>query len=471
MQYLIYIIEDEPLLAEGIARNLRSGYRPKLFSNALDAIDAMKTERPDLILLDIRMPGMDGIQALTEMKKMMPDVVVIMTTGVADTESVVKAMKLGAYDYIVKPLDIGLLKITISKALETIRMKRDILSLQEKYLSENLPCFIAESKEIQDVMELVKNVSKSPDTPVLILGESGTGKELLAGAIHYHSPNFRGPFVQINCAAVQDTLIESEIFGYVRGAFSGAANKGKIGLIEEAASGTLFLDEIGDLSLDAQAKLLRFLDSGEFYRVGSTKKSKVQTRIVAATNKDIENMIETGAFREDFFFRISVIKIQVPSLNQRRDDILPIARKFLRDYARKFSKNFESISPAAEAVLTSNDWKGNIRELKNVMERGVLMETGPELQLHDFIRTTSLPAANGISPSGPGPWPALQEDGIDLNAFLASLEKQYIQEALDKANGNETAAAQLLGMKYTTLRYRKRILFERSDEKKMMSDE
>lgn len=455
----IFIIEDEPLLAEAMALYLKSRYRIRIFHNAPDAIGAMTTDVPDLILLDIRMPGMNGIEALEAIKAGYPRVLVIMTTGITDTDTVVKAMKLGAYDYIVKPIDIGLLKIAITKALETVNIRKNIQAIQEKYLSENLPCFVAESKAIQDVMEMVKNVSKSPDTPILILGESGTGKELLAGAIHYHSPNFRGPFVQLNCAAMPSNLLESEVFGYVKGAFSGASASGKAGLIEEAAGGTLFLDEVGDLSLEAQAKLLRFLDSGEFYRVGSTKKIKVKTRIVAATNKDIDKMIAEGSFREDFFFRIGVIKIQVPSLNQRREDILPIARKFLKDFAIKFTKQFHAISPEAEAALRMNDWKGNVRELKNVIERGVLIESGPELQLRDFIRNTAS-VGDGTRGSGASPLPAILDSGLDLTGVLASIEKQYIQDALDKTNGNESAAAQLLKMKYTTLRYRKRILFE-----------
>lgn len=455
--FLIYIVEDEPLLANGIAKNLKASYQAKIFFNAMDALNAMHGEEPDLVILDIRMPGMDGLLALEEMKKIHPNLLIIMTTGITDAETVVKAMRLGAYDYIVKPIDIGLLKITISKALETIRMKNDIQFFQEKCLAENLPCYIAESKAIQDVMDFVKNVAKSPDTPILILGESGTGKELLASAIHYHSPNFRGPFVQINCAAMPSNLLESEVFGYVKGAFSGASATGKIGLIEEAAGGTLFLDEVGDLSLDAQAKLLRFLDNGEFYRVGSTKIKRVKVRIVAATNKDIQKMIRDETFREDFFFRISVIKIQVPSLNDRREDILPIARKFLNDYAEKFEKHFHSISPEAEKALHHNDWKGNIRELKNVVERGVLVEAGPELQLNDFKRQIDCDATrSGNDPSNP--FPPIPENGMDLNAFLSSIEKQYIRQALEKAMGKETDAAKLLGMKYTTLRYRKRML-------------
>ena len=270
---------------------LEIDYEVEAFSTAEAAIETLKKSPPDLVLLDIGLPGMDGVEALREIKRLYPDVLVIMITAYEDIKTVISAMKLGAYDYVVKPLHADDLDVTIRNALETIRLRKEVRILQEEYLKENLPCFIGESNAIQDVMEFIELVAKSPDTPILILGETGTGKELLASAIHYRSPNFKGPFMIVNCAAIPKELIESELFGYEKGAFSGARASGKKGLIEEAADGTLFLDEVGDLSLEAQAKLLRFLELGEFYRIGGTKKLHIETRVVSATIKDLDSMI------------------------------------------------------------------------------------------------------------------------------------------------------------------------------------
>ena len=253
-------------------------------------------------------------------------------------------MKGGAFDYMVKPIHPETLEVNVGNALETVRLKKEVRELQERSLRENVPMFIGESNAVQDVMEFVEAVAKSPDTPILIVGETGTGKELVAGAIHYRSPNFRGPLVSVNCASIPRELIESELFGYEKGAFTGASLGGKKGLVEQAAGGTLFLDEVGDLSLEAQAKLLRFLEEGEFYRVGGIRKQKLPVRIVSATNKDLQELIADGQFREDLYYRLAVVKIVVPSLNDRREDILPIATHFLVEYSRKFGKRFTGIS-------------------------------------------------------------------------------------------------------------------------------
>ena len=268
IQYSIYIVDDEETIREGVSMALEANYQVKAFATAEGAMDAMKDHPPDLVLLDIGLPGMDGIEALGKIKDLYPDVLLIMITAYEDINTVISAMKLGAYDYVVKPLYMDALEATVRNALETIRLRKEVQALQEEYLRENLPCFIGESNAIQDVMEFIGMVAKSPDTPILIIGETGTGKELIAHAVHYRSPNFKGPFITVNCAAIPKDLIESELFGYEKGAFSGARASGKKGLIEEAANGTLFLDEVGDLSPEAQAKLLRFLEDGEFYRVG-----------------------------------------------------------------------------------------------------------------------------------------------------------------------------------------------------------
>ncbi len=370
LTYILFIVDDEATARNGMTLALQKDYDVKGFEDAEKALEAVRSQAPDLILLDIGLPGMNGIEALQEIKKLRPETVVIMITAFEDIATVVSAMKLGAYDYIVKPVHMEALLVTIRNALETVRLRKEVQRLQERYLEENIPCFIGQSQSIQSVMEFVNLVAQSPDTPVLICGETGTGKELVAGAIHYKSPNFKGPFITLNCAAIPKELIESELFGYEKGAFSGAHEKGKRGLVEEAAGGTLFLDEVGDLSLEAQAKLLRFLEEGEYYRVGGTQKQQVKTRVISATNRDIEQMIETDRFRRDLYYRLAVIKVDIPRLSKRTEDILPIARHFMIEFSAKFGKEFTGIASEAEQALLNRDWKGNVRELRNVDRAG-----------------------------------------------------------------------------------------------------
>ena len=454
IEYSVYIVDDDQPLAKGIARILKKNYQTTAFFTGASAIEAVNERQPDIVLLDIGLPDISGIGVLKQIKTGFPETEVIMITASNETETVVSAMKAGAWDYIVKPLQPDDLEITVRNVTEGIGLRKEVRDLQEKCLKENFPFFVGKSRNIQEVMNFVKQVAASPDTPVLILGESGTGKEHIAAAIHYRSPNSRGPLITINCAAIQDTLIESELFGYEKGAFSGASSKGKKGLIEKADNGTLFLDEIGDLSLEAQAKLLRFLETGEFYRVGGTKKIRVRARIVSATNKNMEAMIKEKEFRNDLFYRIGVIRIEVPSLNNRRGDILLIATHFLMGFAEKFGKKITGISPEAEEILKQRIWHGNVRELKNVMERAVLVAGGPELEPDDLgIKSVSqMPPAPDMKTAG------ISSDGIDLRSVLESVEKRYIEAALKMSDGNETRASGLLNIKYSTFRYQRRKL-------------
>jgi two-component system response regulator AtoC len=458
IQYSIYIVDDEESIREGVAMALEEHYKIESFSTAEAAIGAIEANLPDLVLLDIGLPGMDGINALREIKGLCPDVIVIMITAYEDIAIVISAMKLGAYDYVVKPIHMDSLEMTIRNALETIRLRKEVQLLQERYLRENLPCFIGESNAIQDVMAFIKMVAKSPDTPILILGETGTGKELIASAIHYRSPNFKGPFIPVNCAAIPKDLVESELFGYEKGAFSGAGALGKKGLIEEATNGTLFLDEVGDFSPEAQAKLLRFLETGEFYRVGGTKKLQIETRIVSATNKDLENLMEKGLFRKDLYFRVGVIKVQAPSLNERRGDIMPLAEHFLMEFSNKFGKAFTGISTDAENALMTHNWTGHVRELKNLMEKGVLLGKGPILEVEDLGLAKKNGSETPKRSTDEFIFPPLPAQGIDLASTQESLERYYIEEALRMAEGNESKAARLLNMNHHTFRYRRRKL-------------
>jgi len=456
--YSIYIVDDEETIRDGMSMALEEDYNVVSFSDAESSIKAIAVNPPDLVLLDIGLPKMNGIEALEKIKNMHPDMPVVMITAYEEINMVISAMKLGAYDYIIKPIQMDGLEITIKNALETIRLRKEVRTLQDKFLKENLPFFIGETDTVQDMMNFLGKVAKSPDTPILITGETGTGKELIAGAVHYRSPNFKGNFVTVNCAAIPKDLIESEIFGYEKGAFSGAGPSGKKGMIEDAANGTLFLDEIGDLSLEAQAKLLRFLENGEFYRVGSTKKHRIQTRVVSATNKNLEKMIEDGFFRKDLYFRIGVIKVNVPSLNERRNDIILLAGYFLDEFGEKFDKAFTSISSQAKEALINHNWTGNVRELKNIVERGVLIGKGPELMIRDIGLENTIQTQN--KQSNKTVFPPIPPEGIDLSKVQLSLEKYYIDEAFKIAKGNESKAAKLLNINHHTFRYRRKKLLE-----------
>ncbi|MGD9239560.1 MAG: sigma-54 dependent transcriptional regulator [Desulfobacterales bacterium] len=454
--YSIYIVDDEAVARNGLKLALKKkNYHVQAFEAAESGLKAIDENPPDLVLLDIGLPGMSGVEALEIIKARHPEVIVVMITAYEDVPTVVSSMRNGAYEYVVKPVQMDSLLVILRNAFETIAMRKEIQALHEKYLKENLPCFIGESNAIQDVMELVAKVAQSPDTPILILGDTGTGKELIAKAIHYKSPIFKGPMVAVNCAAMPRELIESELFGYEKGAFTGAERSGKEGLVEKAADGTLFLDEVADLSTEAQVKLLRFLDEGEYYRIGGTRKRTVKTRIVSATNRDLAGLVEKGAFRNDLYHRFAVVKLEVPSLKRRRDDIIPMAKHFLVEYSQKFEKSFSGISPEAEAALKEYDWPGNVRELKNLIERGVLLSDGPQLMLEDL----GLKETNGHENSDPSNnghrLPPVSPAGIDFSAIIEDIEKTYLEEALQLANGNESKAALLLNLTRDKFRYRR----------------
>ena len=448
----LFIVDDENTIREGIKTFFEDEYRIFAYDTAEAGLNALQSHHPDLVLLDIGLPGMNGIEALKQIRALHPDLLVVMITAYEDIASVIECMKLGAYDYIVKPLHMEGLGVTIANALETIRLRKEIKSLQETQIRDQAPFFIGESQVIHDIMAYIEKVAKSPDTPVLIQGETGTGKELIASTIHYRSPNFAGPFISVNCAAIPGELIESELFGYQKGAFSGASTTGKKGLIEMADKGTLFLDEIGDLSLDAQAKLLRFMEQGEFYKVGGIRRKKVFTRVVSATNKDLEKMVETDQFRKDLYYRIGVVNIQVPSLSERPEDLKLFAEYFLKLFNEKFGRNLTGISPSAWALMKTHPWKGNVREMKNMMERGVLTAEGPELRPGDLGLDDRDSREAGKNQSLL-PLKPLTLEGVDLNAIRSRLDAFYFSQAMKLADGNESRAARLLNLKHHVFRY------------------
>ncbi len=457
--FSVFVVEDEESVRYGISLALEGKYRVRAFPDAESAIAALGEGAPDLVLLDIGLPGMNGVEALKKMKGICPDLVALVITAYEDVPTVVSAMKAGAFDYVLKPLHAETLEMHVVNALETVRLKKEVRDLQERYLRDNVPLFIGQSHAVREVMEFVTAVAKSPDTPVLIEGETGTGKELIAAAIHYRSPHFQGPIVSVNCAAIPRELIESELFGYEKGAFSGASAAGKKGLVEQAAGGTLFLDEVGDLSTEAQAKLLRFLEEGEFYRVGGTRVLRVSARVVSATNKNLRDLIGKGHFREDLYYRLAVVKVEIPSLNDRREDILPIARHYLAEFCRKFGKSPTGFTPDAEEALTSSRWKGNVRELKNVIERAVLMGKGQVVRREDLGITRGGTGASAEMPATGGLFsPPMTPSGVDLDSLQESFDRYYIHEALRLSGGNESRAASLLNINHHTFRYRRKKL-------------
>lgn len=445
MNYSLLIIDDEESIRDSLTMALGRQYTVHSCASGREALRLLPELAPDLILLDIGLPDISGLEVLDGIRDQNAAVIVI--TAFEDLDTVIAAMKRGAFDYLVKPLRMDELKHCLERAASSIRLAKEIRQLQDAALREQIPFFVAESEALTDVVQTVAKVAVSPDTPVLIEGATGTGKELIASSIHYRSPNFQGPLVTVNCAAIPAELMESELFGYVPGAFSGAGKKGKAGLVESAAGGTLFLDEIGDLPLNAQAKLLRFLQEGEFYALGSTVKSTVRTRILAATNQNLEDMVRDGLFRQDLFYRLAVVRIRLPSLTHRKKDIIPLAQLFLHQFGEKFEKKITGLTEKAQNALLGHSWSGNVRELRNIMERATLLSSGPELDVADLgLGTQCPPQAQNA---------ALTLDGIDLPATLQELERSYYEQALALAGGNESQAARLLNISRDTFRYRR----------------
>jgi len=459
--YSVYIVEDDQDLSEMLQIHLEPKYLTEAFSTCREATKAIDQNQPDVILLDIRLEDGNGLDLLKRIKDRYPHIVIIMMTVINDVGTAVSAIKMGACDYLLKPINLDVLEVSIQNALDKVRLKKEVQILQEKALRENVPFFIGKSDTIQDIIEFVNKIATAKDTPLLILGETGTGKELIAHSVHYKSPNFQGPFISLNCSSIPKELIESELFGYEKGAFTGAHSFGKRGLVEEAENGTLFLDEIGDLGMEAQAKLLRFLEEGEFYRVGGTRKHKIRARVISATNRDLADMIEKGTFRQDLYYRLAVVKVEIPSLNERKEDILPIAKHFLVAFSQKHGKEFRGFTSTAESTLMDYQWKGNIRELKNMVERGVIIGEGPDLTFNDLgIQTVGAGVALSNQKNDERIY-LLPEEGIDLQR----LEEKLIKEALSRAEGNAAKAAKLLNISYHAFRYRKKRLAETHSNK------
>jgi DNA-binding NtrC family response regulator len=435
----ILVIEDDPKMRKAITTIMRKqGYEVTAAADGETGLNQARENEFDLAIVDLKLPGMDGIEVLKALKSKDKKISVIMITAYATIDSAVDAMKQGAEDYIPKPFNLEEIRLVVGKVME-----KQVLLLRNRYLQGQLRKWskfgdiIGESPGIKGVLETVSKVAPSKTT-ILIYGETGTGKELIARAIHFNSPRAEGVFLPVNCGALSENLLESELFGHVKGAFTGAISD-KRGLFEIADKGTVFLDEVGDISPGLQQKLLRVLEEGEIQPVGGTKRAKVDVRIVAATNKNLEEMVRQGKFREDLFFRVNVVPIHLPPLRERRGDIKPLALHFLAEFCEENHKAITSISPEVMDVFTKYDWPGNVRELKNVIERAVLLETS------DTITTRYLPERMLISPDE-----ETAKSAEDLRT-LEEMSKAYIKEVLQKTDGNKTQAAEILGINRTSL--------------------
>ena len=458
----ILVVDDEPSMRDMLRIVLRrDGYDVSVAANGAEAIDFIGRERLDLLLSDIRMPDISGVDVLRAAKEANRDIIAFMMTAFASTDTAVEAMRLGAVDYFTKPFSMDELRLKVRQHLEALRLKRENVLLKRALnTSHQFSNIIGRSDVMLELFKMIETIARTTST-VLITGESGTGKDLVARAVHVNSLRREHPFVALNCGGMPETLLESELFGHVRGAFTGA-DTNKKGLIEVAEHGTIFLDEIGEMNQAMQVKLLRVLQDRRFRRLGGTDEVQADIRVIAATNQDLQKMVGEGRFREDLYYRINVIHVHLPPLRDRREDVPLLADHFLAKYTKGVGKPVQSVSHEAQELLAAYAWPGNVRELENVIERAVALEQSatvlPEsLPPHVRAGATMLPrtasasAAPGQAASSPG-LPDLTE-GFDLEAVGEEFYRHYIALALERAGGVQTRAAEMLGMSFRSFRY------------------
>lgn len=432
----VAVVDDEPRMVEIVCMVLkRAGYQAVGFDSPHNVLKEIGEARFDLLLTDLRMPEMDGVTLLKEVRKVAPELPVVLFTAHATIRTAIEAMREGAFDYVQKPFDNDELRNTVARALEHAALKRDNRYLRAAaHDSEAASEVIAESASMRRVMEMVRRVAPSMST-VLVTGPSGTGKEVVARAVHYFSNRADGPFVAVNCKALSDSVLESELFGHEKGAFTGADHR-RAGVFERASGGTVFLDEIGEIGPSFQTKLLRVLQEREVQPVGATQPVAVNTRVVAATNRELDREVAEGRFREDLYFRLMVIPIALAPLSARPEDILPLARFFLRRFTREMDKRLDGMSPELEQHLLGHPWPGNVRELSNLIERGVVLAEGPRLELPDVVDD---------------PADAPSEATLSLAAAQDAATAAHVRRVLEQVDGKRAQAAQLLGIDRTTL--------------------
>jgi DNA-binding NtrC family response regulator len=443
----ILIVDDEADLRQGVANYLTDeGYAVEQAGSGEEAIKLLRENPFDILMTDMKLPGIDGQTVLQQAMSVYPEIIGIIVTGYGTVESAVQAMKNGAYDYISKPFQLMEISLILKQALEKRRLKEENAylknQLKEKYRFENI---IGNSQPMQEIYLLVETIAPTSST-VLITGETGTGKELIAKAIHYNSPRRDQKIVSINCGAIPETLLESELFGHVKGAFTGA-HQTRIGRFEQAHKGSIFLDEIGSMSPSLQVKLLRVLQEREFERVGGTEIIKVDVRIIAATSANLEEMVEQGSFRSDLFYRLNVIPIQMPPMRDRREDIPLLVRHFVEKYCRNSALELKTVTQESMKLLMNYNWPGNVRQLENAIERAVAL-----VGLRPMILPTDLPAE--VQRSNRNLFLSeiyIPDEGVNFNTEVSNVEKELILQSLKKSGGNKKQAAKLLNLKRTTL--------------------
>ena len=440
----ILIVDDELSIQRSLHNTFKNSYHTKTAGSGLEALEKIEGCKFNLVLMDQKMPGLDGLEVLEKIRQIDESVMVIMFTAHGSIESSVKAMKLGAYDYILKPYELDEIKIVVERAIKYQELKEEVVSLRsavsERFQFSNI---ISKSRKMQDIFTLIEDTAQT-DVSILILGESGTGKELVAKAVHYNSMRRNKPLVIVNCAALPEELLENELFGHEKGAFTGADKK-RIGRAEDAHGGTLFLDEIGDLSLKTQPKLLRFLQDGKIDRIGSNKPVQLDVRVIAATNQDLQTSLEEGTFRQDLYYRLKTLSIDIPPLRDRKEDIPVLAEHFLTKYNKVHKKGITSISPEVIEKLVSYSWPGNVRELEKIIERGVVLTKGDSL----------IPDHLPVEMSRVQPADSQQVfTGTTLAEAVEDIETKIIRNALEKSGDNRKTAADMLGISLRSLQYK-----------------
>jgi two-component system, NtrC family, response regulator PilR len=447
----ILVCDDQRSICEMLDISLRKdGHRVETVNGGEAAKKKLSSANYELLITDIKMPQIDGIEVLRYARQSSPDTSVILITAVEDYEAAVQAVKGGAFDYIHKgPGLLDELKISVGRALETLALQQENFALKRDAASRNsLDNIVGGSPAVEKLKATIRTVAPTSST-VLIYGESGTGKELVARAVHACSPRASEPFVSINCGAFPETLLESELFGYMKGAFTGASQN-KRGLFEVASGGTIFLDEISEMSVSMQVKLLRVLQERSIRPVGGTQETPIDVRVIAATNKDLRQMVAANTFREDLYYRVSVIPIQVPPLRERREDVELLASHFLKKYANAAQKSIVRIRPESLETLRNFDWPGNVRQLENTVERAVAMETSDVLKVD---MEADHPPARAVSASGNGHHANVPSDGMDFEKYVADIERSLIESALQQSGGVQTRAAELLKVSYRSFRH------------------
>ncbi|MGE5085301.1 MAG: sigma-54-dependent transcriptional regulator [Bacillota bacterium] len=451
MKPRILVVDDEESIREFLEIMLKKeGYEITLAEDGQKAKDLLAKKTFDMIISDLQMPNVTGIELLKYVKESYPDTVFMLITAFGTTETAVEAMKMGAYDYLTKPFKIDEVRLNIQNALRSRNLEVENRSLKKELVKEySFQNMVGNSPAMHAIYDMVKRVSQTP-TNVLITGESGTGKEVVAKAIHYNGPLKDKPFVTVNCGAIPENLMESEMFGHKKGSFTGAVAD-KSGLFEVADTGTLFLDEVGELPLSIQVKLLRAIQERVIRRVGATEDVKVDVRIIAATNRNLEEMVAKGTFRQDLFYRLNVINIKTPSLRERREDVPLLANHFLKKYNERLNKNIGAISAEAMEILKKYDYPGNVRELENMIERTVALEGGATIlpeSLPPMVNTSSgrkMASSNEIE---------MGDDGVDLDKVMGQIEKELLIKAIHSAGGVKKRAAKLLHISFRSMRYR-----------------